>query len=368
MALPPLLRTRRYAQREIPNSTLTGGYGGAHYLLRELWATDDAAPIGSPRTWEPGPGSWTVTGSDQSISGGRYVFPSIVATQGLVVGTGLTRADGVAMVVRSFRVTSNPSATGLGFGFRSAASVGLSTDAGFTSTSADVKWSHAAGTGRLIPLLTTNTDYDFAVVLRSAGAFYLYKLSSASTWTLGTFNDQSTTTPLFPVIAHNASPGQCGPVSVIYPWTIPRAYYSASGVIGTVTLPISDFVAKVRCTGTGTVALRFRIQDANNYWRIERAATTFKLIETVAGVDQADRASQSITAATNDRIIVQAIGQVIRCWHNPAASATIITGSATAAGYASATNFQTATGMAVTDEANYSELEVFNSTQLGVAA
>jgi hypothetical protein len=36
--------------------------------------------------------------------------------------------------------------------------------------------------------------------------------------------------------------------------------------------------------------------------------------------------------------------------------------------YASASSFATSTGMAVLDEANYTELEVFNRTQYGVAA
>lgn len=368
MALPPLLRLKRYAQRQLATSTLSGGYGSSHYLLRELWSTDDAAAIASPRSWEPGPGSWTVTGTDQGIAGSRYVFPSIASTQGVLAGA-VTRAEGLALVYRNFRVTSNPSATGMGIGWRGANSLALSTDAGIFGNNVDVKIGHAnAATGRLIPFLTTSTDYDFAFVLRAAGSFLLHKLSSASTWTLGYFSDQSTTTPLYPVICHNASPGQCGRVTAETGWQIPRIYYSASGVIGTVTLPTADFVAKVRCTGTGTVALRFRIEDEDNYWRIERQNAAFKLIETVAGVDQADRSSQVITAATNDRIIVQAIGSTIRTWFNASGSATITTGSASAAGYASATNFQTALGMEVSDEANYSELEVFNSTQLGVAA
>jgi hypothetical protein len=332
-------------------------------LFNEQWRTPDAAPIASPRTCEPGPGTWTATGTAHAIASDRYVWTNAAANNGLLAGA-IARAEGLALVYRNLRLTATPGASGVGWGWRGAASLAAAMEAGIFVGNVDAKINHAgAANGRLIPIPTTDEDRDYAFVLRSAGAFLLWKLSSAGVWTLGYFSDHSTTSPLYPEIFHNGSPGQCGMVTVETALVVPRMYYSASGAIGVVTLPSSNYVGKLRCTGTGTVALRFRIQDANNYWRIQRAATTFKLIETVAGVDQADRASQNITAATNDRIVVQAIGSTIRCWHNASGSATITTGSATAAGYASATNFMDATGIAVSDEDNYSELEFFDSSQ-----
>ena len=50
---------------------------GISYLLRDLFTTADAAPITSPRTCEPGPGTWTAVetdGATLAISGGKLLM------------------------------------------------------------------------------------------------------------------------------------------------------------------------------------------------------------------------------------------------------------------------------------------------------
>jgi hypothetical protein len=359
MPLPMRLRARRYTQRELSARTGAGGIGVA-WSFRELWSTDDAAAVASPRTCEPGPGTWTITGTDQSIASGLWVQPSNGAAQGALSDVTVARVDGTTLVFKRVNVSSNPSL--LVWGWRSGATLGASTISGFYNHTSGLL-ANVFGTAVVAARPTTSTDYDYAVVLRATGSFILYKLSSVAAWTLLYVEDCLTTSTLRPMIYAQTAPATFGPVYAYQSSQIPILYRSASGVIGVVSSVVPDFVAKMRCTGTGTQSLIFRRQDADNYWFIERAATTFRLYEVVATV-ATQRASAAITAATGDRISVACEGSTIRLWHQVAAGGTVVTPTA----YASASSFATSTGMAVLDEANYTELEVFNRTQYGVAA
>lgn len=349
---------RRFSRDYAGNSPARGTT--PEVLFRELWLTASSAPVTSPRACEPGPATIAITGTDQSISGNRFVCPSNAAAQGVVrTDAGLARLDGLALVLKNFRRTGSISSSGT-IGWRNAGTMSATFQGGGINIhSTGLRTNNNGAVGIIAPLLTQDVDYDLALIARSAGVFLLYKLSSATTWTLLFVDDVVNAASLFPSYNYTQTVAQLGPVYALQSWNLPRLYYSPSGVIGTVSHVNPDFVAKLRVQGTGTVALKFRIQDATNYWRIERQASAFKLIETVAGVDQADRASSAITAATNDRIQVAAEGSTIRLWQQPAAGTSIVTPTA----YASATNFATSTGMAVTDEANYTELEVFARTQ-----
>lgn len=363
MALPMRLRARRYAQRELSARTGAGGIGVA-YLFRESWTTADDAPVTTPRTSEPGPGSITFTGTDQSIAGQRLVCPNNVGAQGWVrTDAAITKADGLAVIYRNWRRTGAITASG-NMGWRTAATLGATLSGGGLNVhSTGVRTTVNGAVGLLAGALTVDVDYDFAVVCRTNGAYLLYKLSSSSSWTLLYVDDIMTSTTLYPIWQYTTTPSQMGAVVAFQSWLIPRIYYSASGVIGTVDPGRADFVAKMRCTGTAAQSLIFRRQDATNYWEAKRNTTAMELIETVAG-SPTTRATAAITAAANDRIIVAAEGNTIRLWNQVAAGTTIVTPTA----YASASNFATATGMAVSDEANYTELEVFPRSVSGVAA
>jgi hypothetical protein len=363
MALPPLLRTRRYAQREISARTGAGGVGLTP-VFDDQFTTDDAAAISSPRTCEPGPGTITVTGSDQAIASRLVTCPSNVANQGFLSGSAYALSAGRAMVVKNFQLTGAPSATGLAWGFVGTSALSLTMRAGFYLNNTGLYCNSDNQAGGLVAAQpTASVDYDYAVVERATGHFLLYKLSSASQWTLLHVNDTSTTTPLYPSMRYTSCPLQFGRWRVFDSWSIPRSYYSASGTIGVVSSGSADFVAKMRCTGTDAQSLIFRRQDADNYWYAERAATTFRLFEVVATV-ATQRASAAITAETAERIEIMAEGSTIRLLRYRSNGSTVVVPTA----YASATNFQTATGMAVLDEANYTELEVFPRFVSGVAA
>jgi hypothetical protein len=75
MGLAERLAWRRH-RRLLP--TALAAAGELEYALLDRFVTADAAPIATPRTCEPGPGSWTVTDTTNkaSISGGELVMPA----------------------------------------------------------------------------------------------------------------------------------------------------------------------------------------------------------------------------------------------------------------------------------------------------
>jgi hypothetical protein len=102
--------------RKLLLGLLRGGGAAVTYLFRDEFTTDDAAPLTSPRTAEPGPGTLTITQTDGglSISGGKLIIDGTPVTgwnrQGAVVST--TRAAGRALFMnynRSANGTGDPS-------------------------------------------------------------------------------------------------------------------------------------------------------------------------------------------------------------------------------------------------------------------
>ena len=76
------------------------------WLLYDEFTTADAAPITSPRTCEPGPGTLTVTGAALSIANDRLVIPAPSSTwEGVSSIDGFSRAAGLAVMGEVYAVT-----------------------------------------------------------------------------------------------------------------------------------------------------------------------------------------------------------------------------------------------------------------------
>jgi hypothetical protein len=349
---------RRY-QRRLAQGSRGGSLGlvTPNYLARDEFTTAQGAPLGTPRTMEPGPGTWTVTGTTQSIAGGKYVFPS-AAAGGLntPVGFPFARTPGLAMVILGLDMSAIT--TDLNIGWRTTAGLGTSLELGIRVNASN--WLVAStAAGNLDGTPATATAYDLAIVLRSRGGYLLRRLSGAANpWTLLYVEDVTVTDPLFTQFRHNAVAGVVDAIRWPTGWFLPRRYYSPSGTIGVVDAGVANFVAKLRCAGTGTQQLIFRRQDANNYWYAERAATTLRIFEVVAGTPT-QRASTNITAGDGDILHVVADGTAYMRAHrvtsNGATNSTVV--------YTSGSNFAAATSFAISDQANYSEFEVYNRVQ-----
>lgn len=95
-----------------------GGDGSpVTYLFRDEFTTDEAAPLTSPRTAEPGPGTWAVTdtGNVLSVAGDALdcavntTMPSLVTTNAFTVAAGLTCVTRWAQVSGYMNVGLNSS-------------------------------------------------------------------------------------------------------------------------------------------------------------------------------------------------------------------------------------------------------------------
>jgi hypothetical protein len=149
------------------------------YLFRDEFTTDDAAPITAPRTAEPGPGEWAVTdtGSKVSIASSRLNVGSNTGSGDPELNSGLdfTPVQGTALKF----LQNQPTDAALIVGFRSSgqdrymAWNPYPTNNSFTGywyNGTYKRWGGTAATN-----LAVSTDYQYAIVRRSSGAYLLVK-------------------------------------------------------------------------------------------------------------------------------------------------------------------------------------------------
>jgi hypothetical protein len=154
-----------------------------------------------------------------------------------------------------------------------------------------VNGSAGIATGQSMAL---NTVYDLAYVLRSAGCFTLIKGGAFTAWTLLWVSNVETQANLWGHWSNFSSAGLWGDYHIAPqlppPW--PDAYGIATQRLVTPAAS-SAFThtadAHIEFTVTtlpsaGTIDLRFRQQDANNYWQVTISSTgALTLNEVVAG-------------------------------------------------------------------------------------
>jgi len=159
------------------------------YLLKDDFTTDESAPIASPRTAEPGPGSLVAvqTDGELSISGQQLSVPgqSTPAWGDL----GIREEDGIARAAgRIWYAKFKRTSAGFGpvFLFNSVATVefsGANTKHGiYFEDSTTIR--AAGGNSVDIATYSINTEYEVAVVLRAAGAFLFIRGGNFLVWTL----------------------------------------------------------------------------------------------------------------------------------------------------------------------------------------
>jgi hypothetical protein len=330
------------------------------WLYRSLFQVDDAAAIASPHSFSPGPGAFAVTGSDQAIADGIVNCPNNAGNQGFLSSNSYALAAARAYIWKRHRLKATPSATGMSLGLVGSAAISLTLRAGFYFNNAALFSDVNNATGITIDALpTTDADYDYAVVQRAVGCFLLQRPSGTLPWRLLYIDNTNTTTPLWPQERYTSSSHQFGEWLGFDGWTISPVASFASGAVGTVTMPIADVFGLLTCTGTAAQSIKFRIQDATNFWEAERTATALRLIQTIDGVQQAAAATTGITATANERILVRNEGNVMRAWRYLSTAGTPATVTATSAAFAASSS------MGVKDEANYANFEAYTVAQTG---
>jgi hypothetical protein len=350
------------------------------YLLRDLFTTAQAAPLG--RQCEPGPGALAVvdTASKLSVASGKL---QVAAGGGAgdpgVWGAALSRTAGRALLA-----TVN-STSGLGY---------FGWDTNQSGDPGAGGWYFSGATARLyeaatpygLETISNGVDYHFAVVQRGTGLFLLYKLAAASTWTLAWVSNVNSTATLYPAFAGNSFVGTLDDLRVTdlpgawatdYGIALNRSTFTAangtaltaitpeaggawtaqnaatweiqsnkaqplsvpgSGIRAAATLVSASadvwLEATIRFSTVVGAGLLVRFTDVSNLWLVNIETTTVVLYERNGGT-YTSRASASFTpvVATDYRVVVITAGSTIRVFINNTSYMT----------YSSATLNQTAT-------------------------
>lgn len=345
--------------------SIPGGGGRAdkaRIKLLDKFTTAQAAPLTSPRTCEPGPGTLTIvdTGNKLSISGEKIMSASttvnfvdpraLAAAQSRIVGLAIycefeiTSGSFYISASGNNNIAIRPTPTSIAVhdNFGSSISAG---DSGITS-------------GALL------------IVLRSSGAFYF--LQRSGTWELvfvGSSGNASIT-PGF--LGANNSGGNDNytidnfAVMQLYGGYLSdfgiATYYDAIPSSGdTAAIDADSFISfKWTPVSSETLELDVRRTDGDNRWvvRCSQAAGTIKLIERNAGVEtERASAAQTWTPGTAYTVQVRTVGNDIRTFVDSVAKNT----------YTSASFNNTATGIKVAGFATGANLASFPRTLTGAA-
>jgi hypothetical protein len=332
-----------------PKLTVAGGTKPVTYLLRDEFDTAAAAPLASPRTCEPGPGTLTLVQTDGqfSVSGGKLMFPTQATPAwgdlGFRESSGLARQNGRA-VICTFNLSTIAASSGSVYGFKAAADLIITTaqEAFSIRGGAFVYWNGTAETD-LAQALSTGVNYQFALVSRSAGSFLLVKGGSFTNWALCWVSASASFGTLYAMFNNFANVGTLDSFRVTdlpAPWNndygISAARYAGAVSAGQAYTHPQDCLLDFTVTtkpSSGIIVLIFRQQDANNYWSVEiNSAGDLLLKETVAGTPTI-RSTAAGVVSNGHRCVVISDDIVIRDYSNNVLRTT----------YSSAANFKTAT-------------------------
>lgn len=333
----------------------------ASYLLRDEFTTDQPAPLTSPRTCEPGPGTAKIvdTGNKLSISGGRIVNAgAVTAGDPSISFSSFARSTGMAIVAD---VTKKVSSATFTVGTDTVENGWLLQDVGlhcsFFGSGGGLFAIEAQGISGVIGTHADETNYTIAVVLRSAGGFVLIKGGIYSSWTLLYITRRVTNATIYPTITGgNTSVWTSGYIRRVQLGGLWQSSdygistgYTASPASGAELTHEADCLSSVLWTAATNATLEFDIRrtDADNRWivRCDQAGGTIKLIQREGGTEtERSSAAQTWTNNTQYHILIAAYGSIIDVHVGTGTGALKNT-------YASATFNQTATSAKITASA-----------------
>lgn len=300
-------------------SIVQAGADSLTFLLRDDFTTAASAPLTSPRTAEPGPGTLTISDTDISISGGAMVIPGETNDIG-AYGAALSRAAGLAL----FAEFSSPSLGNSSFGWSANTGLGSGSATNQIGVGANgfLRESGSDYTSVQFGAMANSTSHLLGVILRSAGAFTVRRVSGV--WTLHWVSNTNNTASVRPVVVNYSSTNiayaymralqLAAPFDTDYGLATQRtASPSADATITSEANAVIEFTW-VAVTGE-TVEVSTRRTTDNDRWilRGDQAGSTVKLIEVVAGVEtERATAAQTWTNTTSYRIVVVQDGNTIR--------------------------------------------------------
>ncbi len=201
--------------------------------------------------------------------------------------------------------------------------------------------------------LAPATDYVIAEILRDAGR-YIY-LFDGTDWLLLWEDEEDSTATLYIGLANLI--GVAALTYVRPAQLFPTLLKPPVSIVGAVPASTSGNVADSDQFGEATLAsltseIRFRVQDATNYWAIEvDGAGTITLEEYVAGVPTT-RITDAAGLTGTETIRWLARGTTIEVWH----------GNTSAGSYPSANNFLTEKGYEVPNAGDWINLSIWEAS------
>jgi hypothetical protein len=312
---------------------------GITWQFRDEFTTADPPPVDDPRTAEPGPGSWTVTDTNEimHVLGGVAVFNGTPAANDGIFAGPFTRSAGLAFF---FRIPTRTTFTGgrARFGFDAATAGGL--DIGFDANSVTVIRIKYGTT--VIDTVNISTADQFACIMRGTGGYLFYKNTSA-VWTLLWVYDLENANQYAKVVftagAVNFTYDSARLAQLTAPFNTDFGYATdqdaGSVLAGATFTHTADFFLEFTVTTLPTannIDCFFRVQDADNYW-IARVTSggTVDLIEVVATAPTSRGSGGTVT--DGERIVITAVDETITGYAD----------NSEAWSYGSAANFKTET-------------------------
>lgn len=336
---------------------MLGGKPPITYLLRDQFTTDDAAPLTSPRTCEPGPSTITVTdtGNKLSISGAQLVKATGATYK--FVGSAQTRKGGLAFYCRDKITTTNNHAKIVLSTNGAAFTDGLRYHVGASNYVYDS--ATAVATYGINPIADAFEE-TLVIERPTAGCIVLGRAGIYGKWTIIYIGYKSTATTLYPAYIVDESTAANGITKEFSTLILGgncatdfglASYYSATPTSPeNVTGTINGFEEITWTPDTDEVLeLEFGKADADNRHiiRCSQAGSTIKTIKVTAGTEsELSTAAQTFTVGTAYRIAVRVFYSNIQAWVNSVSKANLTEAIVNNAGYG-ASGFTTATNYAV---------------------
>lgn len=298
------------------------------WLLYDQFNVSAAAPLASPRTCDPGPGTLTLVQTDGqfSIVAGVMNFPAqgsaVWGDQGFY-GAGQSLAAGRAFMA-SVLFSSGLS---VGMAWKANANADLTTAGGdrwyiLFGSSLDVAVKAAANfsTG----VWSVGSRYRVALVQRLTGMFYLVKGGSFSEWTLLWVDNQALPATSYPVFANFGAAGTIDNLKVADldapfndDYGIATQRLAGSVAAGTNFTQESNALIEFTVTtlpSANNINVEFRRLNSANNWLVRiNPAGDITLIETVTG-SPTTRGTSAGVVANGDRVVIVADGSTIRVY------------------------------------------------------
>jgi ethanolamine utilization microcompartment shell protein EutL len=336
-----VLRVRRAAVLVV----LTEDDDDVTYLLRDEFTTAESAPLDSPRDCEPGPGTLTITdaGDGISISDGELI---IVGSNSwgdeYVFGDERARQVGMTVAQRLTWVNSTGGRVWVGW-YKSPNSLQAGNLAVATHGGDKIYARYSAESDSPeIYTVVADTDYIVANILRSDGRFILIQDAGWKLLWLDTVDSTATLYPGMEVRKGTKRTDRWRVFQLSSPWDtdygIATERLAGSRSAGDTFAHEADCLIEFQVDALPTNAadiidVRFRIQDATNYWQLTvNGDGDLELNEIVSGASTT-RGSDAGNVAAGDRVVIISDDETIRIYEDNNLRIT----------YSSAANFKTET-------------------------